>query len=542
MNKILFTLLIPSICVSSIYANPGDHVSFTCPEYRVPAQKSCTQANSDFNNPINIDCLTHREAPGIALVNVFGDSTMAQDMLFLQTFAETGNPTFSWNYFYNTFGNLSPNVQVYNLGASGSESGDLLAKLIGATAAEKYNPADITNNDILNSPSCAAARDTAIRSVVGIGGNDSWRQRIGTLWLPFLSKQINKRIIKNLRLVIDWHLENGKSILLDGTSPLFPNKKNIPLTLDGYNSQIVTRASLCSTGPTVPTIKPPWLVLIPGFLQAYLAFTKLIFNSWIDFGKALYYKNAPLTPPNDDKGVAWALWTTTSMDLACLNDRLQNEIERSYASYLDKSGNPRVRVNTVYNSFTGMVDGYNFWMSDALYWQKQNQKLSGDPAHYGFEGYKLRGRVTGTKLGQLGWNNFADKNSAIAIDAKRINEIGLLINARARLEEVPDDVIANSNLEYLKMNGSDGYKKEFGDITIYLQNSPSASTRVLSGTIRDAYRPYEGISGRTLGFPVSEIYLTQFNTIFNVDFECGRIFDNTLDFLQRVRINWGCGF
>ncbi len=102
------------------------------------------------------------------------------------------------------------------------------------------------------------------RTVLMIGGNDILHNIVGgATWFPFLNKHLTDLSIANISTIIDWHLENGKQIYLEGTLPVFSHP-----TSGGYDGVIVNRYTLCR-----PVTDLCWIRMIfPGMHFSFLKF------------------------------------------------------------------------------------------------------------------------------------------------------------------------------------------------------------------------------------------------------------------------------
>lgn len=381
-NKIIAIALFV-ISFSSVYSFPGDHESYTCIEYR---RINCKDQNENpvQTDPINLDCIQHNSDYDFT---AWGDSLT--DLVDLEGFAAASyfeqpellgvydchdtarSPFFldSWGDYYTNFGGDPANpFCVQNRGIAGDTAQGLVNNILSNTCA---------------------AKDTAARSVLMIGGNDQWMLRLYSNALPFLAPQINGSIVKNISKLIDWNLENGKDVVLLGSIPTNPKDPYIY----GYDSFIVNRHELCK-GPTPPRIEPWWLILVPGVGEWLAAQLNHVVNAWLDFGNRLYHK--------DNTALGSAHMIATSIGQACLNDYLNDVLVPAYRSIYGD----RVRIKPLYDSFsTGGSDIYaaNFWVPNPQAWDKT--LIAEDPAHIGPYGYKIWAQNSAPYLKDIGWNN-----------------------------------------------------------------------------------------------------------------------------------------
>jgi hypothetical protein len=78
---------------------------------------------------------------------------------------------------------------------------------------------------------------SSLRSSLMIGGNDIFESGAGIgSWMPFLNKHQVDLSLSNISLIVDWHLENGKKIFLEGTIPVFSATNEYKAKIRAYHN------------------------------------------------------------------------------------------------------------------------------------------------------------------------------------------------------------------------------------------------------------------------------------------------------------------
>jgi hypothetical protein len=276
LNKIIVISILYLLSNIALNAFPGEHASYTCIDFM----------NSD--GTIDPSKVTHGETENSTIaspeITVWGDSLSdyvdnypysAWYPIFYGPGTPDGNfgtpyngdPVLldSFSDYFTIFGGSTANPFLVENRGVGGHTTTLLLSIIGIDSANPDNPN-------YSEKLCPKAKASAARSVLMIGGNDNINHRnAGALWLPFLAPQINNNSIRNIRRFIDWNLENGKEVLLEGNIPIYSHP------VAAYDSSRVTRTSLCEGGgPQLPPIDPWWLILIPGATEVYKNEVELI--------------------------------------------------------------------------------------------------------------------------------------------------------------------------------------------------------------------------------------------------------------------------
>jgi len=280
-----------------------------------------------------------------------------------------------------------------------------------------------------------------------MGGNDVMYGLGKGTWLPFVSKEIPDYVIENVAFFTDWHIENGKQILLEGTIPVFSGE------IEPYDSLIVNRDSVCNPlrDSLIEFEEFPWWVcalnpdMCTDVAEKAMKQNKKVWDAFADFQKKIFRNKNHINNTFLDQLSEVATETTNplpfimeevhptgegedeykhfwparlgSINQACINDRIKRDIGPAYrAAYPDY-----VQVETLYDHFNKTGDyifGQSFWVPQFdtyrkyLYNNNNGQSDLGikglfqDLIHIGPKGYEIWGRVIGTKLKQLGWNKF----------------------------------------------------------------------------------------------------------------------------------------
>ena len=134
---------------------------------------------------------------------------------------------------------------------------------------------------------------SALHSSLMVGGNDIMYHMIPSNVLPTLSTYLVDYVIENITFMTDWHLENGKKVLLEGTIPVYSGP------IDQYDSLIVNRGALCR--PLADSfIKPqdiPWWACAFGphvcyaMAKAAKEYDEKVAKAFADFSKKVMRKN-----------------------------------------------------------------------------------------------------------------------------------------------------------------------------------------------------------------------------------------------------------
>lgn len=424
MNKkkiliIVFIFTLSGIVSSEVFAF-GVHESYTCPAYRTTDCKLTDPPIED--DPINQTCADQGQHPDYditiwgdsltELVSFYGLRTPSFFGLPSDAGVYGGNPDLmdSWSDYLTAFGEAYQDpFRVQEFGWSGHTSESLKNRVLGLPDGYEHRCYPEYRTGFFN-PTEHASK-TSARSVVMIGGNDNLGQRFMVLpVLPFLIPHVNKYIMYNISEFIDWNLENGKSVLLEGNIPSRVTcnswKPNQSGCIYGYDSYLINRESLCAGGGPLSQIGPPpeipwWvLVLFPGaaevLVDAYVNQLKYIINAWMDFNHKIMKKEPE-----------FAMEAILSIAQACLNDRLGRELmpEYSNAGY----GN-RVFYYPMYdylNRKPSDIYADNFWEPKSTAYE------NGDMIHVGALGYEIWAKELSRILVNIGWNKAGGGKPAV---------------------------------------------------------------------------------------------------------------------------------
>lgn len=134
---------------------------------------------------------------------------------------------------------------------------------------------------------------SALHSTLMIGGNDVLNGLVHGNLIPTLGTYTVDLVTENVTFMTDWHLENGKKILLEGTVPAYSGP------IDSYDSLIVNRAAICR--PLADSfIKPqdiPWWACALGpnvcyaMAKAAKEYDEKVSRAFGDFAKKVMRKN-----------------------------------------------------------------------------------------------------------------------------------------------------------------------------------------------------------------------------------------------------------
>lgn len=390
---------------------------------------------------------------------------------------------------------------------------------------------------------------SALRSTVMVGGNDVLQMVHGN-WMPFINRYAVDMTLENIGLFVDWNIENGKEVFLLGTIPVYSEP------IQPYNNLLINRKTLCGSVDDL-LIEPadvPWWVcaLNPGICTS-------IVKRIIDYNEQTlkdiktFYHNlnkAPIAGGGEFKALNAPL-SIASINQACINDRIQDDFGPIYSAVYPS----HVKFSALYNEFA--VSGGNGLASS--YWtpiRSTYLKMDGtlfDPIHIGPNGYRLWAEKIVPRLLTLGWNRTPSESEIPdpVIDlsndgpGKKIRQKALASSLQGK-EATGSNVRVPSLIENSQTGSGiyGGYYRDYkvNNATIYLKqikgNEPLASNEsrygephLLAGsTIPAKYREIGG-PGSPMGFPISDVYLTHFDTIYRADFECGRIENNILDLI-----------
>jgi len=386
-------------------------------------------------------------------------------------------PIDSWDDYFSVFGSPSnQNVVFVQNYAVSTYTTDGVLRLMGVNLDNSIDSnwwdSRITDNHCIMEgsvpyffnlrPGHEFSGKSALRSSLLVSGNDVFHE-IGklTVLFPFLGSHVVDHIVDNITMITDWHIENGKKILLEGAIP------GLAGTIKPYNSAVVSRKALCRPFDEtfIPPQKIPWWLcaLGPGICaQAFKAtqeYYKIIEKEFRTFGINLIEhkpeSNNHLTPQGflnnpigaigsasnvvdmagDDivNGIMDGLRMTAahppdggeskynhplmrmvSIIQACVNDRIEQDIGPSYAQNYPNN----VDYLPLYNHFN--ITGNNesapfFWVPKPGLYRKFMGKLSAgqshdlgfivpDIIHIGPAGYQLWGTIEGEWLKRKEWN------------------------------------------------------------------------------------------------------------------------------------------
>ena len=369
MKNLIINLFIILSCVpfGNIFGFPGDHEGYSCPGFR---SENCLVDDNDVSKPaipyldptnpsINPACgadLEHNPSNPIHNPDyhftMFGDSLtdFVHDYGFFQFdayFADAGFP-----------------VSVQNFGKHG-ETADGITYNIGARPGyyytadgEKMPIADILlnrcqpigHNTRIWLGQNMVPDKTASRSLIMAGGNDVIHSQAAIFAFPFLKKHFMAKVADDIGKFVDWNLENGKSVVLQGTIPI--NSYG----LHDYDTNIVNRVTLCN-GITV-SIEPWWLVIVvPGLAEALMQYLDYAIDTYSDFWEKIFHDTL--------KGAL----INSSITQACINDKLRDEVAPVYQQHYPG----RVKMIPLYDFFSEARGNYfakNFWLPyEATYWK-----------------------------------------------------------------------------------------------------------------------------------------------------------------------------
>ena len=385
----------------SVFAIPGDntHEPYTC--------DLCTEYVNGVLT-IDQDCIKSRHTNHD--ITVFGDSLSE----FILNYGNQTSAYFgvsvgggyggndlinidSWSDYFTIFGGgLAEPFNVLNYAQAGSFAVGWFDQ--NFTGENKCNPVGgLLYAGYKKGP-------TAAHSLLMIGGNDNRNARIATIpFLPFVGAHVNTQTLGAIEKFIDWNLENGKNILLQGNLPTHTDCYGLTNQrkpdhnsgcIDDYNNFYINRESLCAGGgpkpPPIPEI-PWWYWFIPGageaLINAYKAQLAHVIDSWRHFGHKV-----------GEKYSKYELSFSLSVAQACLNDRIGREL---MPKYREAGYGSRVFYHPLYDHFSvnpNYVFAKNFWES------REKMFEDGDEIHLGPWGYKHWAEAITPTLHTLGWN------------------------------------------------------------------------------------------------------------------------------------------
>lgn len=382
----------------------------------------------------------------------------------------------SWSDYFSIFGkpNYTP-VYVKNYGYATYTTDQVLDKMGISLENTEINWWDsrVTDNHCIKEvtedwfipiwPKHVFNGKSQLYSTLMIGGNDVLNASLtGTVLFPFLGSQLVNHTVDNITFMVDWHIENGKKVLLEGTIPI------ISKSIKPYNSLVVSRQALCRPldETFIPPQKIPWWLcaLGPGYCiqlqKAAREYYETIAKEFKKFGENLVEQNPDKssgsssldsildstvgtvasaaidsadnfsnfvmtatvanggqTPPPADGGESKLdspLLRMGSITQACINDRIAQDIGPAYKANFPNN----VDYEPLYDYFN--TKGSNpfaesFWVPKSGIYRKYMGQLTRpdkdmgfpffqDFEHIGPAGYQLWGEVIGTKLKALGWN------------------------------------------------------------------------------------------------------------------------------------------
>jgi hypothetical protein len=405
-------------------------------------------------------------------------------------------------------------------------------------------------------------------------------------------------------MITDWHIENGKKILLEGTIPGLAGK------IKPYNSVVVSRKALCRPFDEtfIPPQKIPWWLCAIGpsvcaqAKKATESYYKTIEQEFRRFGTNLLESNPeeadPLTLQSvynnpigslatniDVNGVAdtlvsgimdvanipqsfppdggeskynYPIMRIISINQACVNDRIEQDIGPSYKDNFPNN----VDYLPLYNQFNVM--GGNefapfFWVPKPGLYRKYMGKLTAgqkhdlgfivpDPLHIGPGGYELWGSIEGTWLKQKEWNRIPIETDypepVVELDndgpGKKIKRKALAIHWYGKETSLTKMIPKRAKDRVNGVGVLGGYYRNYKGGRIFLEQisdiagdstSKFGEPFSVSGLLLDRYLQEGGPAGK-LGFPVTDPYLTWYNSIDRVDFQCGYIDHNQMNLLE----------
>lgn len=590
--KIIFTILI-FYFTQSMYSFPGDHNSLTCQKNMVvesdaqyPNEGELRKALINSDPTIVKNARDYIERNKLAILekikndyprNPTYDITMWGDSL--TDFVDYYGNQFPWFFgrlergdyggsdliydsfddYFSIFGNSTNEpFKVGNLGVASQETIGLL-KQIGITPfydeANQWWDIEQNENHCVNAKlnnfddEAFKVTNSSPRSLVMVGGNDvahGFVPGIGT-WLPFVNKYVVDHTLENITFIIDWNIENGKKVLIEGTVPSFSN------VVAPYNSSIVNRTAMCrpmNDSLIEPDEIPWWMCGAFGstfcatMAMAAKASDEAVISAFNDFTDKVMEGNKTLHGDYSGETYSNHVFTIISINQACINDRLELDFGPSYNKIYPNN----VEYKALYNTFNTTGDNFtadNFWLPKPELYRKfanisKDDTL--DAAHFGPLGYKLWSDTIASSLASKGWNREPTSDELpepiISLDN---NGPGYKIKKKSK--EVNLFGKEKDMIKTVWNNNHKGFYREYKDNNvIYLQQvkdyTPTADVSTLygephhlHGIILDKYLELNGTEG-DMGFPVSDVYCYHFCSIDKVEFECGAIEHNKLDFLN----------
>jgi len=471
----------------------------------------------------------------------------------------------SWDDYYTIYGgSLGSPFKVSNYAREGNTTIDLLNLLgVGGPLSDEYNwDVDLTKSKCLTTrggeytwvanyvdpihedPAGSGMGKSGFRSVIMIGGNDTMRGFLSTgagAWLPFNNQFNIDMVLANIGLIVDWHIENGKKVFLEGTIPIFSHPAPAQ-----YNLALVNRQTLCKSYKdlTVENGEVPWWAfLFPGTIEAGSNWNDHVYEAIARFYHViLFYTEKPagingifytleeflnngieqLTGDGDksieeewNDPITRFITTVASINQACLNDRIANNLAKTYRREYPNN----FEYKTLYSDFNLTLDvpyAKDFWVPNTYELYRQEFPWV-DIIHIGPKGYALWGDLMGKELKKLGWNLSPSQSE---IDSAKIDisfetfgpgslirkksiEVGVFSTESGKLVKVT----ANSDFggaykEYA--NGSGIYVKQWAADAVDISNKEKfKQANYVSGGIYIKYKQLGGPTG-SLGFPISD--------------------------------------
>ncbi|MDX1959070.1 MAG: hypothetical protein SFU98_10895 [Leptospiraceae bacterium] len=466
-----------------------------------------------------------------------------------------------------------------NLGVSGDTSIGLLGRL-GVNKSISIYEQDIldtgtfclgertgSNLPWYQEPILAPGKTTT-RSQIMIGGNDVFSTGVQVgFWLPFAARRLVDYTSANVATIVDWHMENGKKVFLEGNIPILSHPAS-----GMYNSFLFNRTTICGTLQDI-TIDPedvPWYVLlIPGAAAKIMEWNHFVVKELRIFVTAIkkppygehsqqaasdpFYElnsNNPITGyittlqgrgkrPQDflqDPNSRMFL-TAASIAQTCLNDRIRDEILPTYKEAFPKN----IDGYTVFDHF---VEPYktlqyapNFWSPEYSVYEQNGavsdlfnnisiaslpggMQTSGpfytlrDAIHIGPEGYKRWGQVVGLKLAILGWQNPGNSEDAdIAVTFEKNDGFAAIRKRAIELGFIGKEKGLGQYLTAIKDKTFGGVMREYKDgkaiyatkinTDEYRKSNNKIETYFLYGGVLTEYLKIKGHKSG-LGMPISE--------------------------------------
>lgn len=451
----------------------------------------------------------------------------------------------SWSDYLTVFGGSRGNpFNVSNHAVAGDTSGSLLG-YVNTTALQNLNWSDIDSKQShciqpTNKNSFGAnvdiASPSAPRSIFMIGGNDILQAGIYGYVFPYIDKYKVEYTAERISFFIDWNIENGKQVLVEGTIPIYTEAK-----LPTYNTTIVNRKSICSPieDSLIEPKEIPWWVCAFSPATCLAMYKAVVDHNFNVFKEFQNFNRFAFSDP----------LTIASINQACINDKLENDFGPAYTQHYPN----HVFIEALYNKFNiggNNIFAANFWVPLSGLYDKGDGGKVKDPIHVGYNGYAHWASIIGNRLKTLGWNNLMtpDKMPEAVIELdndgplKKIKykakAVGVYTKEKKKLPTKIPSIYADS------INGVGaygGYFQEYKDNSrIYLKQLATEGTAAsdrfgdafhIGGRLLTRYLQEGGPKG-SLGYPVTDMGCTHFCTIDTIYFEKGRIDHNKLNLLE----------